>query len=278
MFKQREAIIRLLRDDDPDTVLLTKHQLAQGGTETIPDLRDLLELNDDKLSLHIREILSEIESRDAKDRFTQLCSSIQDGTQLEQACWLLAQIFLPGIEIDPYIRQFDHWGDQLAQQTRESLTAVERVRLISSFLGHDLGFRGNTEDYYNLRNSLLPCVVDSRLGIPISLSVIYMSIARRASLQVEGVNLPGHFVVRHADIIFDPFYQGRVLTPHDCAEILAQQKIGLHPTHLEPTPPRLILLRILANILHIFEGSDEDDLQTSLKSWIQIVEKSPKKS
>ena len=83
---------------------------------------------------------------------------------------------------------------------------------MSQFFGKELGLRGNEDDYYNARNSLLPCVMDSRLGIPISLSLLYMIVGRRADLRVEGINLPGHFVVRHGGILLDPFHEGRLLT------------------------------------------------------------------
>jgi hypothetical protein len=85
MFKQREAIIRLLKDDDPETVHLTKKQLAEGGTETIPDLRDLLSIDDKQVAFHIQEILSEIEIRHAKIAFEEICQKISDPVELEWA-------------------------------------------------------------------------------------------------------------------------------------------------------------------------------------------------
>ena len=73
MFKQREAIIRLLKDSDPETVNLTKQQLLQGGANAIPDLRDLLATDDQLVTLHVREILSEIEIRHDKETFEEIC-------------------------------------------------------------------------------------------------------------------------------------------------------------------------------------------------------------
>src|SRR6516165_7534453 len=93
MLKQREAIIRLLKDDDPETVHLIKQQLAEGGTETIPDLRDLLSTDDKQVAFHSREIL--------------------DPVELERACWYLAQIFIPGVDVEPYRKTIDSWGREL---------------------------------------------------------------------------------------------------------------------------------------------------------------------
>ena len=113
MFKQREAIIRLLKDDDPETVHLTKQQLVEGGTETIPDLRDLLSTDDKQVAFHIQEILSEIEIRHAKIAFEEICQKVQDPVELERACWYLAQIFIPGVDVEPYRKTIDSWGREL---------------------------------------------------------------------------------------------------------------------------------------------------------------------
>ena len=115
------------------------------------------------------------------------------------------------------------------------------------------------------------CVIDSRLGIPISLSVLYMFVGRRASIALEGVNLPGHFVGRHGTVLFDCFYRGEILTTRDCARILARQGHTLDATHLQPAHPRLIMMRILANLLHIFEREDNKDQQQLVASWIRLM-------
>ncbi|MBV9673511.1 MAG: transglutaminase family protein [Verrucomicrobia bacterium] len=271
MFKQRDAIIRLLQDDDPDTVTLTKKQLATGGTEIISDLKDLLSTDDEKVAFHVRDILSSIEGRSAKTAFEDVCRNISATADLERGCWYLAKVFLPGLEIQKYMDIVNDWGQELQSRTARLDSAPARVLAMAHFLGRDLGLRGNADNYYNVNNSLLPCVIDSRLGIPISLSVLYMIVASRAKIVVDGINLPGHFVVRHGDILFDPFHEGRVLSSRDCAEILSQQKLSLQPSHLQSAPPRLVLMRILGNLLHIFEEDDESLHQTIAK-WIHLLE------
>ncbi len=272
MFKQRDAIIRLLKDDDPQTVSLLKRQLALGGAETIPDLRDLLTLDDRQVAFHIREILTQIERRHARERFETLCSQPAATFDLETACWLLAQVFLPEVAIDNYRRLLDNWSFQVGHRLAGTFSEIQRVQILGQFLGKELGFRGNSDDYYNFRNSLLPCVIDSRLGIPISLSVIYMLVARRAGYLLEGVNLPGHFVLRHGPVFFDCFYGGRVLSTKDCAEILEHQKLKWSLSHLQVAQPKQILIRMLANLLCIFEGGEEPALSSLVKHWIQLLE------
>lgn len=272
MFKQRDAIIRLLQDDDPDTVTLTKKQLAAGGSESISDLKDLLSTDDEKVAFHVRDILTTIEGRSAKSAFEEVCRKIPAIADLERGCWYLAQIFLPGLEIQKYKELVDDWGQELKSRTARLDSAPARVLAMAHLLGRDLGLRGNADDYYNANNSLLPCVIDSRLGIPISLSVLYMIVASRANIVVEGINLPGHFVVRHGDILFDPFHEGRILSSRDCSEILSQQKLSLQPSHLQNAPPRLVLMRILGNLLHIFEEDDDESLHQMITKWIHLLE------
>jgi regulator of sirC expression with transglutaminase-like and TPR domain len=273
MFKQREAIIRLLKDNDPETVNLTKQQLVAGGTATIPDLRELLSTDDQQVSAHVREVLTEIQIRHAKDAFEDICCRITDLCDLEQACWYLAQIFQPGVDVEPYQKTIDSWGHELRSRlsVRDSDTA--RAIAMAQFFGKDLGLRGNEDDYYNARNSLIPCVMDSKLGIPISLSLLYMMVARRASFPVEGINLPGHFVVRHGVVLLDPFHQGRILTTSDCAKILSHQNRTLHEDDLRAAHPKVILVRVLANLLYIFQHEGNQTLHTMVAQWIHLLDR-----
>jgi regulator of sirC expression with transglutaminase-like and TPR domain len=271
MFKQREAIIRLLKDNDPDTVSLTKQQLVQGGSGVIGDLRDLLSTDDQVVTGHVREMLTEIEIRHAKVAFEEICGRICDLADLEKACWYLAQIFQPGIDIDSYQKTVDSWSRELRDRLSPCGSNASRALAIAQLFGQDLKLRGNEEDYYNARNSLLPCVMDSKLGIPISLSLLYMIVGRRASVVIEGINLPGHFVVRHGDILLDPFHEGRILTTSDCAQILSQQNRTLHQEHLQTAHPKLILIRMLANLLYIFQHEQNDSLHKMITQWIHLL-------
>ena len=271
MFKQREAIIRLLKDNDPDTVSLTKQQLVQGGSGVIGDLRDLLSTDDQVVTAHVREMLTEIEIRHAKVAFEEICGRTLDLADLEQACWYLAQIFQPGVDIDSYQKTVDSWSRELRDRLSLCGSNASRALAIAQLFGQDLKLRGNEDDYYNARNSLLPCVMDSKLGIPISLSLLYMIVGRRASVVIEGINLPGHFVVRHGDILLDPFHEGRILTTTDCAQILSQQNRTLHQEHLQTAHPKLILIRMLANLLYIFQHEQNDSLHKMITQWIHLL-------
>src|SRR4030095_17048489 len=91
----------------------------------------------------------------------------------------------------------DAWGDEVRVALVKAQTALDRVETMAEYLNFEQRLRGNDDDYYNVHNSLLPAVIESRLGIPISLSLGYLFVARAAGLHVDGLGLPGHFIVRH---------------------------------------------------------------------------------
>jgi regulator of sirC expression with transglutaminase-like and TPR domain len=276
MFKQREAIIRLLKDSDLETVNLTKRQLVQGGPGTIPDLRDLLTAQDHQVAGHVRDILTEIESKYAREALESICGNVATLTDLENASWYVAQIFLPGLELEPYQSKIASWGRELRQRLSTCESDESRVMAMSQFIGKELGLRGNESDYYNARNSFLPCVIDTRLGIPISLSLLYMMVARRANCVVEGINLPGHFVVRHGTLLFDPFHEGRILTTEDCARglgpVIPREIRKLTQDHFQSAHPKLILYRMLANLLYIFQHEQHGESYKMILQWIRLLE------
>ena len=273
MFEQHEAIVRLLRDNDPDTVTLLKNQLVDGGPETLVHVRDLAAVDDATVSAHAQEILSEIESRQSHDEFTLLCHLFADDGDIEGACWLLARIFLPGVETEHYQRKLDQWGRQLTRLVSAAISTRERVAILTNYLSNDLGFRGNSEQYYDVHNSLLPSLIDSKLGIPISLAVLYIAVAARAGIKIEGINLPGHFIVRHGEVFFDPFHRGKILMQSDCESILRKQKLTFQPSFLEPATSRMILVRVLANLLYIFQDNGDEEQRERIAGWLKALER-----
>ena len=138
----------------------------------------------------------------------------------------------------------------------DSVKALHRLR---EFLFEEEGFSGNGGHYYDPRNSCLNDVLDRRLGIPITLSVVMMEVGRRVGLRIVGVGLPGHFVVR-ADVgpepvLLDPFDGGAILPPERAAELVARalgRRMSITERHLAPVTKRQILTRMLMNLKAIY--------------------------
>ncbi len=137
--------------------------------------------------------------------------------------------------------------------------ASERARAISDHLFGRLGFCGNEDDYYDPRNSFLCEVIDRRRGIPISLSVVYLEVARRVGVLAQGVNFPGHFLVRvaieDAWLFLDPYSGGRELTPSDLEDLLRKTTTPtavLEPSVIAAASKRQIVARMLVNLAGIY--------------------------
>lgn len=272
MTGQHEALLKLLSDDDDQTVRLVKEQLVLAGAGALPELERLLEADHPAVTAHVRAVISEINARAADVRLTGFLDGFRDSDSIEEACWLLAEAMLPGIETPHYRRLLDAWGATLAGRVRGLRAPADRIGAMRALLCAELGFSGNTKDYYNPGNSLLPSVIDTRLGIPLSLSILFMLVGVRAGIEVHGVNLPGHFIARHEDVLFDPFHEARLLSVADCTEILAQQHQQLTPRQLEPVKPRLILLRMLTNLLYLFEQREDAASKQRVARWIRALE------
>lgn len=273
MAYETEAIARLLRDDDPETVRLVKAQLIQSGADSIEKLRLLTESSDRCVASHARDVLLELEVQDAENDFLLHCHFCGEQFDLEQSIWLLSRALLPGVETAPLEQKITQWGRQFLMRVSRCISDRERVLELTRFMAGELGFRGNTQDYYSARNSLLPCVVESRMGIPILLTLLYRMIAGRAGMVVEGINLPGHFIARHGEVLFDPFHRGKILSLSDCREILNRQQLPFKGAFLIPATDRQILLRVLANLLYVYDLKNECHQHKRVHAWIQALSK-----
>jgi regulator of sirC expression with transglutaminase-like and TPR domain len=271
MFAQREAIVKLLRDDDPETVRMVKEQLVLGGEDAIPNLREIARMDDEQVSRHAMDVMAEITSRNADDEFLLLCHFFNNDNDLERACWMLAQTLNPAMDIEAFETKVNNWGRQFLVKISGIVSNRQRVQALAEFMSVELCFRGNTDDYYCERNSLLPCVIDTRMGIPITLAILYRMVAARAGMRVDGINLPGHFIARHGEVLFDPFHRGRILTRGDCEDILTRQNLKLRGAHMEPATPRQILVRVLANLLYVYDLQKDTSKHKRVDTWIKAL-------
>jgi regulator of sirC expression with transglutaminase-like and TPR domain len=274
MFPQHKAIAKLLLDDDPATVELTKQQLLAGGAKNIADLLDLMGATSGKLAKVVRELVTEIEVTEARQQFTKTCASISSLDDLEEICWLLAKVFLPGIDLSRYRRLLDEWAAEMRHRSENLSSEAEQTGFLTDFFGNYLGFRGNSDDYYSIRNSLLPCVIDSRRGIPTSLALIYLFVGRRAGLAITGVDLPGHFLVRYQGQLFDPFEGGCILRYQDCLKALRDKRDASVAAISAVVSPKVILAHILSNLLYILEHEEHQEYRGMVSNWLSLVKDS----
>jgi regulator of sirC expression with transglutaminase-like and TPR domain len=200
-------------------------------------------------------------------RFAELVA--RDDFPLDHAALLIGAWDYPERDVENYREQLDAIAEFAAPEVSRASGGIGRARAISDCLFERLGFCGNTDDYYDPRNSFLADVLDRRTGIPISLSVLYLEVSRRVGVLAQGVNFPGHFLVRvaieDAWLFLDPYAAGRALTPADLEALLRKTTSPdavLEPSVIAAASKRQIVSRMLVNLAGIY--GRQGDLVRSL--------------
>jgi regulator of sirC expression with transglutaminase-like and TPR domain len=178
---------------------------------------------------------------------------------LAKAALFFAQTQYPDLNPDDYLTKLDAIASVLQEKLPDNSYPLKIIQTINQYLFEELRFTGNTRDYYDPRNSYLHEVLDRKLGIPISLSILYLEIAQRLNFPMVGIGMPGHFLIRpnfeDAGIFVDAFNQGEILFPEDCESRLQQvyqQPVKLESAFLEAISNRQILVRMLTNLKIIY--------------------------
>ena len=170
--------------------------------------------------------------------------------RLDRAALELATIQYPDLQVEPSLERLNELASQLGDRLRNFNDGRDFVETAQRYLFQELGFHGNERDYFDPLNSCLNQVLERRTGIPVTLSVMYMEIARRLRMPVFGIGLPRHFVIQFDDgkyaTYIDPFNGGRTITPRECFE-LAGARVA-DPMLLRRVPNRDIVRRMLQNL------------------------------
>lgn len=191
------------------------------------------------------------------------------GPDLAAPAFLIARLEYPRLVPGPYLDRLDEMGDaafhRIDKDPGHDAPLAARIDALNRYLFTELGFFGNREQYEDPRNSCLNEVLDRRTGIPITVSLVFIEVARRAGLRAEGVNFPGHFLVRvlhdlHTDdpdegLIVDPFHGGAILDEHQCRLLLDGHMRGeaaWAPALLARATRRQILVRMLLNLKRLY--------------------------
>jgi regulator of sirC expression with transglutaminase-like and TPR domain len=189
--------------------------------------------------------------------FTELVQKPEEDIQLDRAALYLAGEEYPEVDVDSYLAQLDAFATQVSLRVNEKSSPADVARAIGVYLFDEIGFRGNSGEYYSADNSFLNRVLDTRTGIPITLSLVFLEVGRRLGLRCSGVGLPGHFIVRLDDTeeYLDPFNAGVPLSKSDC-HALVQRMSGGHlewtDEYLVPCTKYDILFRMLNNLKSIY--------------------------
>ncbi|MDA1127845.1 MAG: transglutaminase-like domain-containing protein [Chloroflexi bacterium] len=185
--------------------------------------------------------------------FTEIIQQPEEDIQLDRAALYLAGEEYPGIDVSSHLAELDSFASQISLRVSYDAAPAELARSIAGYLFDEVGFRGNYGEYYDPDNSFLNRVLETRTGIPITLSLIFLEVSRRLGLRCSGVGLPGHFIVGLDDSgeYLDPFNAGATLSTGDCRNLVHKMSSGnleWTDAFLAPYSKHDLLFRMLNNL------------------------------
>jgi len=195
----------------------------------------------------------------ARESFQKAISYPDEEIDLAHAALCIAQGHTPTLDPQVYLDRLEAWAQELSQRLPAERYPLKVLKVLNDYIYEQLGFRGNIHDYYDPCNSFFDQVIDRRLGIPITLSLLYLELAKRIGFPLQGIGMPGHFLMRpcvdEMDVYVDAFHRGELLFAQDCQERLANiygQPVVLQPEHLSPVSNSQFLARLLNNLKAIY--------------------------
>ncbi len=275
------ALVKLLADDHAEVVEVARAKLAEAGAVAIPILEEAIRSHEDpKVRVEAQGVLERIRLESVGRDWEAVTSVPDEKIDLEQGALLMARVCYPELDAKACHTRLD----QLAEKARPKVAAVEKPReqlkALSRVLFEDEHFRGNWENYFDPQNSYLNKVLERKLGIPISLSVLYLLIAKRLKLPVFGVGIPGHFMVKYEDpkseVYVDTFNGGRFLSRPECVQFMVEAGYPYQPEFMDGVGPREILARMLRNLILIYVDRHETTLEKTLTRFMDLLYKDQK--
>lgn len=220
-------------------------------------------------------------SGDPLQRFRDAVAPERERINLAEAALLCAQDAYPELDVRQALSAIEQLAIALAKRLPSDFPTTHRLLALNNYLFRELGFAGNADEYYDPRNSFLNEVLARKIGIPITLSILYLEIGRHLGLKLTGVSFPGHFLVKvrvsGGELVLDPFAGGKSLSEEDLRQRLAQfageeaaKSLPLEE-FLEPASPRQILARLLRNLKGIYLETGDLDRALGVMNRLVIL-------
>ena len=213
------------------------------------------------------------------EQFAHIAQLPDEEIDLARTALLISAIEDPLLDIENQLELLDSLAAAAARRLGDGGSPLYCVNVLSEYLFEEVGFQGNDEDYYDPRNSFLDEVMRRRVGIPITLSLVYIEVGKRLGVPIVGVGMPGHFLIRHRDeagLVIDPFEKGIVLSEEECIQKFRQvvpPRIPWDVKHLEPIDNREFIARMLRNLKGIYW--DRKDFDRALPMVDRLVALQP---
>lgn len=274
------ALIKLLSDDHPEIIEVARKKLTDLWEKAAPFLEQAAAHDaDPKVRVEAKGVLEQIRLAGVVGEWKKLSALPDERLDLEKGTFLLASVSYPDLDPSPYTKRLDDLAEQIRPVLKGAKDPKEQLTVMNHVLFQVERFQGNRTDYFDPQNSYLNRVMDRKLGIPISLSVLYLLVAQRLKLPIQGAGIPGHFMVKYQDnqleLYVDPFNEGHFLTRPECVQFIVEAGYPYQVDFLSSVGPREILARMLRNLILIYVDRQEETLEKTLTRFLDILYPNP---
>ena len=252
-----KAVADIPAEGPPRPELIGK--LAPQGPATVEVLRERAKLLEQQAA-QLRLLAQAVHHQRVQAELAKVLSAKEEDIDLIHAALLIAHLDNDEVDVEAYRKEVDRMAKEIAAGLAKGADGKAKLAALNQYLFAERGYHGSRGDYYHRSNSYLNEVIDDREGLPITLAVLYLEVARRLGLKVEGVALPGHFVARFVPAegepqLIDVFEGGKALTREEAAKkVEALTGEPLKEEHLEPAKKKAIVVRMLHNLMNLAEG------------------------
>lgn len=272
-----KSLLYLLDDPDPFVQQSVEGRLYELGEQVVPLLdehkQDLKKEGDIE---RVNGIIHSITFGNLESDFYDLIErGVDDLKQLEEIIWLMTRFRDPTFRPQNYKNYLDNVALALRDEVNYTLDDRKKMRKVLRYIFHDMGYRGDIENYYHPDNSYLNSVITRKKGIPISLSLIIMFVGRRLDLPFYGINMPIHFMVNYDSgqhsLLIDAFDGGTVVTYNQCYNFLKKNGVKPKAEHFEKASPKMILTRYLRNLINSYTRNEDEERAEQLQNLLSAV-------
>lgn len=269
-----KALVRLL-DEEEKHLPVIRANLIKAGESALPYLDEAMESLDPLVRERARQISATLRFSALRESFNRFAELADREMDLEKGICMVAQYAYPDLDWDPYAMELDRIAASIEVDLRDEMYMEDVVDVINEHIFDREGFRPDNRRFYDPQNSYLNRVIERRMGIPITLSIIYLLLAQRLKLPISGVAVPGHFLVRYdgpyETLWIDPFNEGAVLNRDDCEELLRSMGYPVLDEYLRPCTTREIVARMLNNLSQVFSREGDSRQAEDVKSLVKIL-------
>ena len=273
---QAKAVERILAGEDSDLADLTIREIRSQEQRYGPLISELAKNPDPKIQARARLILR-FWGKLTQPEFTRKSAKpeLLSWADLEAFCWQLAEVENPETDTAGGMAYLDQMGQAVEKNLpRRSISPTDSISAMRQVLARREGFRGNLDDYFHPSNSYLHRVVETKLGIPLTLALVYIFAGQRAGLEVYGLNTPGHYLAGIGGVAFDPFHGGVVLSADDlAAKFGTERSCWANPMFMRATP-RDTAERMLVNLLNSYSRRGDEARHARTVSYLQMIDES----